>query len=258
VPAVVSEVTSERPPLPEALLTESATDVDAEDAGEVEYEANLATVGARRGGARTALTSIEVEWRALRQVGLRLEPSYAFVTDGAATRQQPGVSGAVALGLFHDFPRDIHVQAELLGRTVDSANALVFEPGETELPFAADLVSAVRRGRWTLRATVGAEAGGEFAHAPLHTDMAILRPFTDDEGLTSFFGIEIRADWARKAPLVIAPDVVAVMAPLGLPFSLSVALPVNVGASANDPSMGILVRLMWLASREMQESRHRR
>ncbi len=162
-------IAAERPPLPESLLTESATDVDAEEGGEIEYEANVATVGARAGGARAILTSLEVEWRVLREVGLRIEPSYARLVDSDAGggRNQFGVAGALALGLLHDFARDLPVQAELLGRTPDSANARVFEPGETELPVAADIVAAVRSGRWTFRATVGAEAGGRLEHAPV-------------------------------------------------------------------------------------------
>lgn len=241
----------ERPPLPESLLTESATDVDAESAGETEWEANLATVGARAGGARATLTSIEVEWRVLREVGVRLEPGYTRLleTGGGAARDLFGVAGSVALGLFHDYPRDEHVQLELSGRTPEAGNAVVFEPGEPELPVALDVVSAVRRGRWTLRLTAGAEAGGAFAHAPLHTDMALLTPFTNDERF-GFFGVEVRADWARAAPLVVAPDLAAVMAPLGLPLAFTIALPVNVGAAGTQTSYGLFMRVMVLTSRE--------
>ncbi len=130
----------ERPPLPESFLTESATDIDAAEAGEIEYEANLASVGARAGGAHATLTSLEVEWRALKELGLRLEPSFARIVDPGSVsgRDQFGVAGGIAVGLFHDFARDLHLQAELLGRTPESANARVFEPGETELPVAAD------------------------------------------------------------------------------------------------------------------------
>jgi hypothetical protein len=247
---------AERAPLPESLLTESATDVDSAEAGEIEYEANAATVGARAGGARATLTSLEVEWRLLRELGLRLEPSYSHDVNegGSGERNLFGFAGALAVGLFHDFAHDLHVQGELLGRTPESANAIVFEPGEPELPAAADLVGAVRRGHLTLRATVGVEAGGAVAHAPLHTDLALLTPFWNDERF-GFFGVELRADWARTTPLVVAPDVVAITTPLGLPFSLSVALPVNIGASPTATSYGIFVRLMLLASRETEYGR---
>ncbi len=76
-------------------------------------------------------------------------------------------------------------------------------------------------------------------------------PFELDERF-GFFGIEVRADWARAAPLVIAPDIVSVVTPLGLPLSLSLALPVNVGASASETSFGVSLRLMVLSSRETE------
>jgi hypothetical protein len=155
----------------------------------------------------------------------------------------------VSISPCRDFPRDLHLQAELAARTPESTNARVFEPGEAELPVAADLISAIRRGRWTFRLTAGAEAGGHAAHAPLHTDAAILTRFTG-EGQLGLFGIEMRADWAREAPLVIAPEVVAATGSVGLPFTLSLALPVNVGASGTDPSYGVFFRLMILSGRE--------
>ena len=247
-----------RAPLPEALLTESATDIDAEEAGELEFEANAGSMGARAGGRRATFTSLEVEWRVLREVGLRLEPSYARIpgVGGSEGSDDFGVGGALAFGLFHDFPRDLHLQAELVARTPEGGDARIFEPSEAELPFAADLVAAARTGRWTWRGTIGAEAGGSFAHAPAHTDLVVLTPFADDARF-GFFGLEVRADWARAAPLVLAPDIVAVAVPLGLPFTLSVALPVNVGAGATDPSYGIFVRLMLVTSREVEGYRRR-
>jgi hypothetical protein len=243
----------DRPPLPEALLTESATDVDASQAGEIEFEANLAAIGARSGGTRAMAASLEAEWRVLRDVGLRLEPSYVRVVQGSR-RNEFGLSGTVALGLLHDLRRDLHVQAELLGRTAESLDASVLTPEETVLPFALDLVGAARRGRWTLRVTIGVEAGGHFAYAPVHTDAALLTPFLS-EGRFGFFGLEVRADWARRTPLVVAPDLVAFTTPLGLPFSVSVALPVNIGAPATTASFGFFARLMWMADREAVSAR---
>ena len=249
-----------RPPLAESLLTDSATDVDAAEGGEVEYEANFATVGARSGGAHAVLTSVEVEWRVWKSVGLRLEPSYTHVVDtgGTPSGHAFGVGGALAVGLFHDFARDLHLQAELLGRTPDSGNARAFEPGETELPLAADLLGAARRGIWTFRATAGGEAGASFAHAPLHTDLAVLAALFP-ESRFGFVALETRADWARAAPLVLAPEIVADATSLGLPFRLGVALPLNVGADAWRSSYGLFVRLILLTSREAEygEARER-
>jgi hypothetical protein len=86
VSAAASEGLAQRVPFPESLLTESTTDIDADEAGELEHEANLTRVGARTGGAFATLASVEVEWRALRRLGLRLEPTYADITPSGATR----------------------------------------------------------------------------------------------------------------------------------------------------------------------------
>jgi hypothetical protein len=246
-----AEERKSRRPLPEALLTESATDIDAVEAGELELELNAARAAARRGGAGATLTSLEVEWRVLKEFGLRIEPSYSLVRDAGATAANGdfGLSGALAFGLWHDPVRELHVQAELLGRTPESANARVFEPGEPELPFAADLLAAVRRGRWTLRATVGAEAGGAFAHAPLHTDLALLTGILPEERF-GFLVIDLRADWAREAPFVFAPEIVADTSPLDLPFRLGVALPFNFGADLTQTSYGVFVRFAWITNRD--------
>jgi hypothetical protein len=245
-----------RPSLPESILTESATDVDAESAGETEFEANLFTVRSRRGGASAALTSLEVEWRVLRELGVRIEPSYSRVTDVHGTSSTPrfGMSGALALGLFHDFEHDFHLQIELLGRRYERDEERAFEPGETELPAAADVVAAKRFGRLTFRTTMGGEAGGTFAHAPIHTDVAVLTGITEEERY-GFLAIEVRADWARTAPFVLAPEVVAETTPIGLPLRLGIAFPFGIAAEATQPAFGIFVRLAIVTEREMASGR---
>lgn len=237
-----------RRPLPEAVLTESATDIDATAAGELEWEANLSVLGARRGGARTATTSLEFEWRVLRELGLRLEPSFEHTSDGTASEQSAGAAGALAFGLFHDFARERHVQLELLAHTKDRAPH-DFEPSDAELPGAADLVAGARFGRMTVRATAGVEAFGHFAHAPVHTDIALLTGFLEDEQY-GFLALDVRADWARRTPLVLAPEFVADASPLGIPLRLSVALPYNVGAPVTTESFGVFLRLTLLSERE--------
>lgn len=246
VPVVQAEVT--RPPLPEAVLTESATDIDSIEAGELEWEANAEVLGARHGGARTTTTSLEVEWRIFEELGLRLEPTFEESSSGATSEHEAGVAGALAFGLFHDFARDEHLQLELLAHTTNIAEH-GFETSDAELPGAADLVGAVRRGRFTFRGTLGVEAFGPIAHAPLHTDLAVLTGFLPDEQY-GFFGLDVRADWARPQPLVVAPEFVADISRLGIPLRLSAALPYNVGARVTAESFGILLRLTLLSERE--------
>ena len=102
-----------KPAIPEQILTESVTDIDADEAGEAEIVLNVQTLRARRGGARVYTSGLEIEWRVLRDVGLRLEPSYAATQDEARSRDHEfGLSAAGSYALLHDFARDIHVQAE--------------------------------------------------------------------------------------------------------------------------------------------------
>jgi hypothetical protein len=245
-----------RPPLPESILTESATDIDAEAAGELEYEANLTKLRARAGAAQETLASVEVEWRALRELGFRLEPVAAHLSDSGrgSGKDSYGLGGALALGLLHDFVHDWHLQAEFLGRTSHHETARLFDPTDTELPYAANLLSAIRIGRWTFRSTAGIEVGGSYARAPLHTDIAILTGITREERF-GFLVIEGRADWARSDPLVLAPEYVADATPIGLPFRLGIALPINVGVAASGVSYGMFMRLVFLTSREAEFGR---
>jgi hypothetical protein len=111
------------------------------------------------------------------------------------------------------------------------------------------LVSAVRRGRFTLRATAGGEAFGAVAHAPLHTDAALLTGFLPDERY-GFVAVDVRADWARRAPLVVAPELVADGSAFGIPLRFGAALPVNVGARRTAESFGIALRLTLISSEE--------
>jgi hypothetical protein len=257
--AAAASESEQRAPLPESILTESTTDIDADEAGELEFEANLTRVGARAGGAFATLASVELEWRALRRLGLRLEPTYAHITPSGATRGRDafGLGGAVAVGLWHDFQRDQHLQLELLGRTADHGPSPVFDPGESELPAALDLVGAQRFGRFTLRATAGAEAGGHFAHAPVHTDLCLLSGIESDARF-GYLAFELRADWASPAPLVLAPELICDLVPLALPFRIGLALPVNVGASATAPSYGMFLRVILLTERERLSEAQRR
>jgi hypothetical protein len=65
-----------------------------------------------------------------------------------------------------------------------------------------------------------------------------------------FVAFEVRANWARQTPLVVAPEVVADLVSLGWPFRLGMALPLNVGASAASSSYGFFARLLWVVTRD--------
>ena len=250
-PSVAMAEEPSRPPLPESLLTESATDVDATEAGELELEANFASVRAAKGGAHASLVSLEAEWRLLKEFGLRVEPTYSRTTQRGKTTDDFGASGALALGLFHDFAHDRHVQAELHARATSDSDAATFDPSDSVQPISADLVSAMRLGRLTLRGALGVEAGGRFEHVPFHADVTAITGIVPDARF-GFVALEVRTDWARRNPLVLAPEVVADTTPIGLPVRLGIALPFNIGAADSRESYGFFVRFIVLTDREAE------
>jgi hypothetical protein len=242
----------ERPPLPEPIFTESTTDIDGYEPGEIEFDANAAILAARRHGARLMQTTFEMEWKVWSRLGVRFEPAFSSAREELATSWHDafGFRAAAAWSLLHDFPRDFHVQVEASQRVVDdAAGAWGTEPGESPLPFSADLKAAIRMDDWTVRASVGTEAGGTPAHAPLRLQAALLHPLTRDVRF-GFVGLEIDADGGRPQPAIVAPNVWADMTPIGLPFRIGVAIPVVVGAPDTVPATGIYLRLLLLTSRE--------
>ena len=66
-----------------------------------------------------------------------------------------------------------------------------------------------------------------------------------------FFGFEADADFARKNPLVVAPNISADVTPIGVPGRIMVGIPIVIGAPTF-PATGVYVRLLILTSREAQ------
>lgn len=249
-----AEEVVERPPLPEPVLTESVTDIDAAEGGELELALNAYSLVPRTGNARAAQTSVEAEYRLTRLLGVRVEPSISRLRAPGAldAENELGVGGAVALTLLHDFAHDFHLQAELSGRTPglrgrDAGRSS--ELNEAALPYDVALRAAWRVGRFTFRPGLGAEAGGASAHAPLRASFAVLTGL-DDAARLGFVGLEADADFARRAPLVLAPNLVADLTPLDVPFRLALALPLFVGVDRALPFSGVYLRLLFVSDRE--------
>jgi hypothetical protein len=250
--AHADEEAIQRPPLPEPIFTESTTDIDGYEPGEIEFDVNGAGAVARRNGARLYATSVEIEWKVWSRLGVRVEPSFASAREELASAATTafGLRGAAGWALVHDFRHDFHLQIEASERFIDDTPySFRMQPGEAALPFSADLKAAVRAVSWTLWATVGTEAGGAPAHAPFRLQAALMHPFTSETRF-GFFGFEMDADWGRPDPVVIAPNVWADATPLGLPARLGVGIPVVVGAPDRSPAAGVYLRLLILTSRE--------
>ena len=242
-------------PMPEPIFTETVTDLDGDDAGEVEIEANLSLFRARRGGAYDWTTSAEIEWLATRRLGLRLEPVFA-----RARNEFPGtpanelsLSGGMSWKLWQDFERDAHLQIELLGRIPFDESQTV-QPGDPALPLSLDLRGGFRRGLVTLRHGIGVGVLGDAEHAPIRFSAAILAPFEPSYRF-GFFGMEVDVDGARRYPMVVALNLVPDLTPRGLPFRIGLAVPWSVGQRETEPSLGIFLRLYYVSGREAEFGR---
>jgi hypothetical protein len=250
--AAADDDVPERPPLPESILTESTTDVDAHEAGEFELESNFASAGEARGGTQATTIDLELELRILSFLGARVEPSWTHATYSDDGRDKGfGISGGVAVGLLHDWAHDAHLQFEFAARRNSLDDARAVELGETVLPYEPQLLGAWRLARFTFRGSIGAELGpGTVAHAPLDFEASVLTGF-DRDARIGFVGLEGDVDLARIAPLMFAPDLVASLVPLDLPLQVGVAVPWFVGSPTRRANVGVLLRLFYLSEREV-------
>ena len=240
----------ERPPIPEPTLIETISDIDAPAAGEIEYELIASLVHSRQAGAYELEIGPEIEWLATDRLGTFFELSgvrEAPAAQPSTNRLQ--VAGGLSWKLLHDFAHDFHLQAELRGRYPTDLSRT--EPGESALPFSLDVLSALRVGRWTLRNSFGASAGGEAAHVPLQGSAVVLTGFTASQR-SGFWGIEAMADGAKVAPIALALEVVPDLTSVGLPFRFGLVGSYSFGAPATEPSWGILLRFFVESAREIE------
>lgn len=245
-PAAAQE--QSRAPVPEPLLTETVTDIDGTEAGEIELEANGSVMRALHGGDKALDASVEMEWLVTRRLGIRVEPTLSRDTDGSAS-DGVGVSGGASWKLLQDFEDELHVDAEVLGRAPWSDTPII-QPGNPALPLAFDLRAAWHRDPLTLRWSAGVGAFGDAAHVPLRASLAGLFPF-EDSGRFGFWGLELDVDGARRAPVVAALDIVPNFEPTGLPLRLGLGLPWVVGEQGDRPSVGLFLRVFYESQREI-------
>lgn len=230
------------PKLPEPLLGESITDLDAPGAGELELDLTAHLLAPRAGREGGWGLSLEAEWRALDRLGLALEVGLAGEAGGPALALRPGASFA----LLADPARQVWLQAEVTARLLDAEEAAgPGEPGEAARAVAAGLRGGLRLGAWTLRGALGAGLGGPSVHAvPARAQLALLRALGPG-GAWGFWGAEVEADWARRAPFWVAPQLVLDGAPLGVPARLGLALTAAPPGGGEPWRLGALVRILF-------------
>ena len=246
---VARAAAAESVPLHEPIFTETVTDIDAEDGGELEMELNLSSYAARRGAEAQRRSSVELEYRAIRQLGFLLEPAVEQSREGATSRYRYDLDTGAALGLLHE--GSFYLQLESGLRIGSSGRTEMV--GDSGLPGHADVRGALSLGSLTMRSSVGAEAGGSPQTTPFRASLAALAGIGD--GRCGFAGLELEVDGARRAPYGVAADVVADLTPLGLPFRVGVGLPLLLGAQRTSPSFGGYLRLFWVSAREVSREK---
>jgi hypothetical protein len=240
--------------MPEPILNETTTDIDGTEPGELEIETNALLLRSRTGGAFDLEFSQEIELLLTRKLGAKIEPFFErAAVAGLSPSNSGGATGSLSWKLLQMFHDDFHLQAEIAGR-IPTDRSTAVEPGESPLPFSLDLRSGVRRGAWTLRASVGVSAGGQSAHVPLRGSAAVFTGFEPTMRL-GFWGIEVEADGARSDPALVALDLVPSLLPAKIPFSIGFVLPYSIGADGRAPSYGFLVRLFIESEREREYGR---
>ena len=248
------ELTTERPPLPEPIFTETVTDLDGSEPGEFEIELNGSELHARRGGGYELTSTVELEILATRRLGLRLEPQITRAREAAFIDTRYSMNFAASWKLYQDFPHDFHTQLEAGGR-VPWGNMPVLSPGDPGLPYFFDIRSGIRIERLTMRGGVGVDPIGQPAHAPLRASLALMTGVADGSSRFGFVGIEADVDGARQYPIVVAADAVADCTPVGLPFRIGFAIPWAIGVSQTQPALGLYIRLFFVTSREVEYGR---
>jgi hypothetical protein len=230
--------------MPEPLISESVTDIDSTEAGEVEVDLTESILRATSGESDGIKTSVEAEWRATKRLGLSAEIS-------TSSDEAVGFSGAASWALLHDFKRGFHLQAEVGGQTTHETE-VGREWEDASLPFFFGLRAGLSQNGWTLRAGVGGQAFGPSAHSvPARASLALFHGF-GLEGQTGFIGTELITDWARPAPFFAAPEIVVHFS-RWLPLSLGVAVPLSPGTDQASASWGVVIRAIYEFERDVQE-----
>lgn len=230
--------------LPEPVIQENITDIDALDVGSLELDLTPRYVRAQHSSSGLWATGLEAEWRPIDRVGIGGEVEVSGELDAskflAPAHVVPRASASFVF--LRDFERKVFLQAEAGGRYDGPGELAQLDPTELVLPYWAGIRGAAVAGPADLRLSALAEAGRSFVHAPLNTGAALLLPFAGSA--KAAVGVEALADWARRYPLLLAPQAQLLTHAAGRPVRLQVAFPVTAGAKGADATYGISFRFV--------------
>jgi len=236
-------------PIAEPVMGETVTDIDSAEAGEVEVDSSATMLRRRSDGALFWRSETEVEYRLTRWAGLGLGLEFS----GGDTRSQMKtelfeVTPSLALSLWHDWEREIHIQLEATGRlreeSIDQTRLpdQGFEAGESFLPYAVRLRGAWRHERLVLRPSVGMSFGGDSPRPiPLLAEMAVLVTWGREQ--RSSVGIEGSMDLGRLAPFMVGPGISLAIRTMAPVVKIGLAVPLTFGTDGRQPMAGLFFHI---------------
>jgi hypothetical protein len=204
--------------MPEPLIGESITDIDAEDAGEIETDFSGLVIAPIHTNDVYYVGGAELEYRITRRLGASIEFGMYGAMMGENPRRIANLRAGASFALLHT-RSGLHLQLEAKVRAFDEIappfNEEFSEPTDPSLPYSFGLRAGYRRKWLTLRGGFGYALGESSPRpVPLIIDTAVLIEFA-----RGFTGVEVNADLGRPSPLIVIPEVV-----LGLNKESSVRL----------------------------------
>lgn len=210
--ALLGLLTAHEGEMPEPILVESITDLDTQQAGELELEVGTSTLTKHGSWA----TRLEAEWRVTGRLGLMLEAGVSTLD-----RPTPNIRAGASFAAFHYDELGLHGQflafATLNGNEADDP---LLDPAEPGTDFALGAHAGWHRNWWTVRAELTAGFGGHVSHLPLRANVALLAG-----NHLVFFGVESLLDFARFDPWTIAAEAELREELGGLSVRLALAVP---------------------------------
>ena len=215
--------------MPEPILVESVTDLDAHEAGELELE--LLTSTLTRDGAWSA--RLEAEWRVTGRLGLMLEAGLDRLENPDAQ-----VRAGASFAAYHDDVNGLHAQVLFLG-VLNGGNEhdVLLDPAEPGTAFALGVHGGWHQRWWTIRAELTAGVGGHVSHLPVRANVALLAG-----NHLAFVGVESLLDFARFDPWTIAAEA-ELREELG-DFAVRLALAVPFRPRTDKNEVAVMLRLL--------------
>jgi len=227
--ALLGLLTAHEGEMPEPILVESVTDLDTHEAGELELEAQTATL--TKDGSWSA--RLEAEWRITGHLGLLLEAGLNRFENAEAS-----VRAGASFSAYHDDVHGLHAQVLFLGvlHHGNEENVLL-DPAEPGTDFALGMHGGWHQRWWTVRAEVTAGVGGHVSHLPIRANLALLAGTP-----LLFVGVESLLDLARFDPWTVAAEA-ELREEVG-EFSIRLALAVPWRPRTDKKEVAVMLRLL--------------